>query len=104
MEERTVRLAVFPDEPSARLAEGRLLGAGIPCLVKALGVGPGGWGVAVSLPHALYVRREDLERARSLLGLEEEPEARRLPPVPWWMAVLLVLLAGAVVLALLRWP
>lgn len=104
MEARTARLAVFPDEPSARLAEGRLREAGIPCLVKALGVGPGGWGVALSLPHALYVREEDLERARLLLDLGEEPEPRRVPSLPWWVAALMALLAGAVVLALLGRP
>lgn len=67
--EKQVRLTVLDNEPMSRLAEQRLRQAGIPCYISPLGVGPGGWGSAYNLPHALYVHHADVTRARELLEL-----------------------------------
>ena len=66
------RLVVFEGEPMARLAAQRLEQEGIACSVRAVGVGPGGWGFAANLPYALEVRDEDTERARDILDLLPE--------------------------------
>ena len=71
--ERLVRLGVWESEPLARLASARLQEAGIACTVQSLGVGPGGWGMAANLPHALYVQPSEEEAARILLDLTEAP-------------------------------
>lgn len=95
------RLVVYDNEPLARLAEARLREAGLPCVVKSLGVGPGGWGVASSLPHAVYVDREDLERAREVLGLEEAPRPGEGEPRPGGSGTLITLLSLLLALAVL---
>ena len=66
---KQVKLTVFENEPLARLAEQRLRQESIPSVVRSLGVGPGGWGVATYLPHALYVKAGDEMHARQLLDL-----------------------------------
>jgi putative signal transducing protein len=67
--ERQVSLTVFDNEPLARLAEQRLRQANIPCLTRSLQGGPGLWGSAYNLPHAVYVYESDEMRAREVLGL-----------------------------------
>ena len=64
-----IRLTVFESEPLARLAEQRLQQEYIPCVVRCLGAGPGGWGVATNLPHAMYVKAGDEMHARQVLDL-----------------------------------
>jgi hypothetical protein len=61
----------------ASLAEQRLREAGIPCYTRSLGVGPGAWGSAYNLPHALYVYQADATRAKELLELAPEEMVRR---------------------------
>lgn len=101
-----VRLAVFSSEPLARLAEQRLRQADIPCVVKSIGVGPGGWGAAANLPYAVYIQPADEMRARQVLELEPaeigEREGRHLPPSRnrsyTAVAVLLVAIAAGVLI------
>lgn len=64
-----MRLTNFDNEPLARLAEQRLSQEGIPCLIRSLQGGPGLWGSAYNMPHALYVFQSDEMRAREVLDL-----------------------------------
>ena len=64
-----IKLTVFENEPLARLAEQRLQQESIPCLVRCLDAGAGGWGVANNLPHAIYVKAGDQMRAHQVLDL-----------------------------------
>jgi hypothetical protein len=66
---KQVPLVVFDNEPMARLAEQRLRQAGVLCYTRSLGVGPGAWGSAYNLPHALCVYQADATRATEILGL-----------------------------------
>ena len=101
-----VTLDVFQGEPLARLAAQRLTEEGIPCMVRPLGVGPGGWGMAANLPHALHVRSSDEDRARGVLGMPPTGEgggdgvartqARHWPTS---VVVILVLIAAAVLIS-----
>lgn len=79
---KQVRLAIFNNEPMARLAEQRLRQAGIPCLSRALRGGPGLWGSSYNLPHDLYVYQGDEMRARELLDMapQEIDERERQEP------------------------
>lgn len=67
--EKQVRLTTFDNEPLARMAEQRLGQEGIPCLVRSLQGGPGLWGSAYNMPHALYVFQSHEMRAREVLDL-----------------------------------
>ena len=67
--DKTVTLEVFQSEPLARMAANRLEAEGIRCMVRAVGVGPGGWGLAANVPHALDTWEEDAVRAREVLNL-----------------------------------
>ncbi len=68
-----VQLAVAPNEVVAALWRGVLEDAGIPVLVKVLGLGHAYWSTFAAA-HALYVRRRDSDRARELLeALDLEP-------------------------------
>jgi hypothetical protein len=51
----------------ARFWEDVLVDAGIPVLVRPGGPGAGGWGSVATFAHDLYVRRDDLSRARELI-------------------------------------
>ena len=93
----TVRLTTFPNEPLARLASGRLRQEGIGSMVRPLGAGPGGWGTAATLPHALYVQAADEMGARQVLDLppseiaerEDSSKSRRWgPSLPMGLALL----------------
>ena len=78
-----VRLTVCDNEPLARLAEQRLQQEHIACVVSSLGPGPGGWGVATFLPHAIYVKATDEMHARQVLGVTPaEIEEREPTPAP----------------------
>ena len=72
---KQVLLTMFPNEPLARMAAQRLDLEGIPSLVKSLHGGPGLWGSAFNLPHALYVYQEDVALSRTALDLPEEGSA-----------------------------
>ena len=67
--EKPVTLEVYSSEPLARMAANRLESEGIPCMVRAVGVGPGGWGLAANVPHALDTWQEDVVHAREVLNL-----------------------------------
>ena len=99
---RLVRLGVWESEPLARLAAARLEEAGIVCTVQPLGVGPGGWGMAANLPHALYVSPLEEEAARVLLELEkapQSPEPRAYPASSLAVRAILLVIALAVILS-----
>ena len=66
---KTVTLEVYSSEPLARMAAGRLELEGIQCMVRSVGVGLGGWGVAANLPHALDTWDDDAVLAREILEL-----------------------------------
>ena len=68
-QEEQVMVAVYDGEPLARMAAQRLQEEQIDCMVQAVGVGPGGWGMAANLPYALYVHGADEARTRELLEL-----------------------------------
>ena len=80
--EKQVRVAVFGNEPMARLAVQRLQEIGIPSLTRCLRGGPGLWGSAYNLPHDIVVYESDEQQARELLDLgpAENPEAESLGP------------------------
>ena len=77
---KQVRLRVYDNEPTARMAEQRLQLEGIPCLVRSLRGGPGLWGTAYNLPHDLLVYEGDEARARDILKIvpREEREGEQL--------------------------
>ena len=66
---KQIRVAVFDNEPLARLAVQRLQEMGIPALTRCLRGGPGLWGSAYNLPHDIVVYESDESRARDLLEL-----------------------------------
>ena len=76
---KPVVLKTYDNEPTAFLAEQRLRQEGIPCLVRSLHGGPGLWGSAYNLPHALYVFPSDLPLAREILGIPPLEIAEREP-------------------------
>ena len=61
-------LTTAPNEPLARFWEQLLVEAEIPVLVRPGGPGAGGWGSVATFAHDLYVRADDLERARELIA------------------------------------
>ena len=65
--EKQIRVAVFNNEPLARLAVQRLQEMGIPALTRCLRGGPGLWGSAYNLPHDVVVYESDEGQARDLL-------------------------------------
>ena len=101
-EERQVRLAAYDSEPLARLTAQRLHHEEIPCRVQPVGVGPGGWGLAANLPHAVYVRASDEARARELLELSppEDEEPQRVGSLTTRLWALGLIMGAAVVLVL----
>lgn len=104
--EKQVSLTVFDNEPLARLAEQRLRQEGVPCLVRSLHGGPGLWGSAYNLPHAIYVYESDEMWAREVLDLvplevvERERVASRASHRPrGWLIVLIIAIALALIVA-----
>jgi len=67
-------LMTAPNEPMARFWEDLLVDADIPVLVRPGGPGAGGWGSVAMFAHDLYVRRDDLARAREIV--EEDVDSK----------------------------
>ena len=74
MSEDIVFLMTAPNEPMARFWEDVLVDAGIPVLVRPGGPGAGGWGSVATFAHDLYVRQDDLVRAREIVAEDVETE------------------------------
>ena len=68
MSDDVAYLMTAPNEPMARYWEDVLVDAGIPVLVRPGGPGAGGWGSVAMFAHDLYVRHEDLDRAREIVA------------------------------------
>lgn len=101
-----MRIAVFASEPLARLAASRLQEAGIVCLVRSEGVGPGAWGTAANLSYSISVAEGEQWRAREVLGLlPAEIEERQKPlsaqRLPLALRVALAVLALILILAVI---
>ena len=69
-----VRVATFDNEPLARLWQQRLQQEDIPCVLKSLGVGSGGWGGNSFVPHGLYVFSRDRQKAIGVINGTDSPE------------------------------
>jgi hypothetical protein len=67
-------LMTAPNEPMARFWEDILVEAGVPVLVRPGGPGAGGWGSVATFTHDLYVRQDDLARAREIVAQDAEGE------------------------------
>ena len=67
-------LMTAPNEPMARYWEDVLVDAGIPVLVRPGGPGAGGWGSVATFAHDLYVRQDDLARAREIVAEDRDTE------------------------------
>ena len=67
-------LMTAPNEPMARFWEDVLVDAGIPVLVRPGGPGAGGWGSVATFAHDLYVRQDDLARAREIVAEDLDTE------------------------------
>jgi hypothetical protein len=63
-----------PNEPMARFWEDVLVEAGIPVLVRPGGPGAGGWGSVATFAHDLFVRNDDLDRAREIIAADTDEE------------------------------
>jgi hypothetical protein len=71
-DDELVQVAVAPNEIVAALWQGALEEEGIPVLIKVLGLGYAYWSPFVA-DRALFVRRQDAERAKEILAsLSEE--------------------------------
>ena len=68
-------LMTAPNELMARFWEDVLVDAGIPVLVRPGGPGAGGWGSVATFAHDLYVRQDDLARAREIVAEDVDSEA-----------------------------
>jgi len=96
--EKQVRVAVFDNEPMARLAVQRLQEVGIPALTRCLRGGPGLWGSGYNLPHDLVVYESDEDQAREVLdlGSAENPGPEGEAGQPASNSTLGLILVGAV--------
>ena len=96
--EKQIRVAVFDNEPMARLAVQRLQEMGIPSLTRCLRGGPGLWGSAYNLPHDIVVYESDENQAREVLelGPSENLEAEEQAGQPASTPGLGPILVGAV--------
>ena len=74
MSDDIVFLMTAPNEPMARYWEDMLVDAGIPVLVRPGGPGAGGWGSVATFAHDLYVRQDDLARAREIVAEDVDTE------------------------------
>jgi hypothetical protein len=72
MNDRLAFLITAPNEPIALMWQDMLRDAGIPALVRPGGPGAGAWGSVATFEHELYVRDEDLERARQIVAEEDD--------------------------------
>ena len=67
--EDLVVVEIVGTEPEAELLCSRLRSAEIPCTHRVTNIGAGAAdGLAVGGPQEVLVRREDLERAREIVG------------------------------------
>lgn len=67
-------LMTAPNEPLARMWEQILADGGVPALVRPGGPGAGGWGSVATFEHELFVRWDDLDRAREIIDDVEDEE------------------------------
>ena len=67
-------LMTAPNEPMARFWEDMLVEAGIPVLVRPGGLGLAAWGSVATFAHDLYVRQDDLARAREIVAEDVDSE------------------------------
>lgn len=74
MSDDPVFLMSAPNEPLAQYWADVLADAEIPVMLRTAGPGFGGWGSAALLAHDIYVRRDDLERARDLVSADFDDE------------------------------
>lgn len=74
MSDDVVFLMTAPNEPMARYWEDVLVEAGIPVLVRPGGPGAGGWGSVATFDHDLFVREDDLLRAREIVAADADTE------------------------------
>ena len=74
MSDNIAFLMTAPNEPMARFWEDILVEAGVPVLVRPGGPGAGGWGSVATFTHDLYVRQDDLARAREIVAQDAEGE------------------------------
>jgi hypothetical protein len=75
MPEEIAFLMTAPNEPIARMWEQMLAEAGIPALVRPGGPGAGAWGSVATFEHDLYVRQDDLNRARQIMAEETDDDS-----------------------------
>lgn len=66
-------LTTAPNEIEANLIAGRLRDEGIPVMLRPGGPGFGAWASALTFEHGVYVREGDLERAREILAVLDDP-------------------------------
>ena len=103
-DDKTVTLEVYSSEPLARMAAGRLELEGIRCMVRAVGVGPGGWGVAANVPHALDTWEGDAVLAREILELmpaEIDERMRATAGAPTRLPMMVLAVLGIVTVAII---
>lgn len=74
-----VLLAVAQSEVEGMMLADTVRGAGINVMLKAGGPGMGAWASAATFEHRLYVRKDDLARARMVLegGLGDNQRGAR---------------------------
>ena len=102
-DDKTVTLEVYSSEPLAHMAAGRLELEGIQCMVRAVGVGPGGWGVAANVPHALDTWEGDAVLAREILELmpaEIDERMRETAGAPTRFPMMVLAVLGIVAVAI----
>ena len=75
MSDEIAFLMTAPNEPMARYWEDLLVDAGIRVLVRPGGPGAGGWGSVATFAHDLYVRRDELSRAREIVAEDADSES-----------------------------
>ena len=71
MRDDVVFLMTAPNEPMARFWEQVLVDEGIPVLVRPGGPGAGAWGSVAIFEHDLFVREDELQRAREIVAEDD---------------------------------
>lgn len=85
-QDEIVLLTTASSEVEAGMWNQELLAAGIRTLIRPGGPGAGAWASAATFEHYIYVRADQLEQAREVLGAalpdaEPLPRARRAAPI-----------------------
>ncbi|MBI2166285.1 MAG: DUF2007 domain-containing protein [Chloroflexi bacterium] len=99
--EEMVKLVTSQGEPGARLAEQRLLEAGVPAFLRPEGLHLG--GALQAAYFSLWVRAVDVPHAREVLGLEDTTPVESLERArsrPWPGAIVALLIVAGLALAL----